>query len=1226
MKVNFFESSSTEVPLYETDNQKIFLKRVAFQRGVPPESIILPIDFNWFSFLKKPHQFLFLDLLSILPEKPKEALILFQKVNKNYLPTSQITNRKKSKQGPCGSSAPVESEIITTESFSSYGLFRFTELLLYQLSLKSKHPLNEHSKKSLNIFFQFDWITLFKEKLKTDLANWFSNTSVATIISRLDLQKDRNENEVSENEAENQVFQQITPLNIEKEEIIGYIQKFLLPTELTTGKLFDRFQTTAYFPLARYKSFYKIHNPSSLKEDSEINQQNYYSDLRVYNKEGDVNIHFKTVETGILCQCLLIQNSDYPNLHSLLKMFQLEDIKPLHMEKFGQRSQFYIQDQCLDPSIFSDMILNNIIFQQFLTVNDTDKIFRQNKSVYVYFKDNQIKSPLQSSDIWVGGWNRAFSRYGDLTAILQCEANEDKKFSILVRVVRSLDQNILNSFKQKIAKLIPLYVKNLPGYLKLYHTLLPNFVQDQPSIVVGKTKDDALERLKKAEPSIFLSNIYGRNCQKVKPVILEDPQVIKSLPSDRKILFPPLEYKGIKPRYYTCPTEPYADGEKYLYPGLKSIKQSENPFGYYPCCYIETKGEKNEKITKKLESKILGDKVATTTTLLQTKKNIDHVIKMPKIIDSLGQMGILPENLEIFFLMENPTAEYYRLGMPLENSFLHCLEYQDAMKNQRPMRLVMDIKMDILKTVNLNIGLEENYDIGIEGIENLLKGNESLQPERFFRIMENYYKIVLFVFLRDKSDQISLLTPKNIRSWYRLQNTTRPIVAIYQHYGGTMDNLVKMESGHCELIITKFFTNKKSYTFSQSKTLWSILEHSCIRQYDLGKRVLPALLDDGKLSKFISGQQIDSLGKCRILFFHSSFIPGFFIEPMAPLAIQQIQDYNFPTFDHLSTFFIQSNIQPHRTVSYDTIANHLFCYVSMGNKSLIFPSVVKDWKSVLATTVKKEKIPPPEIGMIILPLSEQEEVSNMRQKIRMSSIIQDYCLYGFSHFMVQQKDILKDRPLEDCIQLFMDRGTKNVSEFHIYPAIDDVPLTFSDSVPGLVEKKRILLAPPVKEKLKYFLKWFQIRREEELEKYQHMREIPSFFQYTCDFESNKNQIIINTLQKIKPIETYHYETKSPLDLEVDFDVPFYYHNSQVTGKNMFLAVRVRRQNKAIALLAFWKKEQRLVSNPDENNISNVVFDVPTSSKNYEWSQLPNSIGRMTPGKNNSWIVFFELKN
>lgn len=1185
-----YNSVDLDIAMFPTDDQTDVLARVAVARNTP--SVLVPVGFDWKRFATDSNGYVLLDLFGILPNnmstRALEAFQLFQTLRPLY----------------------------------NVDIIAFTEFFLVRMIQATTPKINEPFVDSISSILLFSWFPRFQgtddgHKLEEWWRTMRTPASIVSLMQRFNADLRTNAQHNQRAESLGQKFMQTAAMLIAEETTIGYIERFHIDIAETTGSLFDQLVTTPGFPLARYKTFYKMHNGIRLQPPEASTDM--FHDLQIHNHEGEVTIHIQNSAHGVIVQALIAE--EVRSIQDVMTFLQLDAVIK-NAQRFGLRVEFRLKDAYFDPTLLSDMIMNDALFRKFLAVNDTEKISRQNKSVYVYFRDPNLLTELTEKDIRVGGWNRAFSRYGDLTAILQCHSNGAAGFDTLVRILRSVDSVVVASFKDKIGRFLRLYRELEDEYRALYGTTLPSFQPYKPpSTQETVTDNNPLTLLMKAEPRIFLRNIYGRNCQKVKPLIIEDPDDIAALDSSRKLLFPPVEFEGMKPRYYTCPTTIVeTEGVAYPYPGLKKIKKGDHPFGYFPCCYKEATWEhKNKMINKKIVKKLAGDDV-------NLDKNIDHIITRKTIIDTLGQMGTLPEMLETFFLTLNPRIKYFRVGVPTFDSFMACLEYQHAMKTGSIMRSTRTIRELLLVNPNdLTVGLQENYDLGIPGMIQMIQDHKNpLDPRRIISVMEKFYNVQIVVFSRDKAGNIETMLRHISRSPYSYYRRDRPLVAIFQHWGGTMDELVKMEVPHCELIIGQSFNASRVYTFDPKQTAWKLLR-DFRRFFDGNQRVLPVTMSlvPANLLASIKKQWIDPLGKARFLFLSAKHLfPAYLSVPMAPLAVPiRSLCAKLPTSAAVHKFLLDQGIPIVKAVQWES---YIFFYVLFDTVDMILPSERGGFTLPTVVLLEHEDVA---IRTLLSSLRDTALISVFEQKIRVASILQDYFTYYMAHDLAaEDHDPIS---IDDWIMDFLNSRTMIVKDAYLYPPVMDIPPYFMANVPGIVKDGRVLVAAGVRQKIMYYLKWFFLNRRAVFDQLMHAREIPSYYQYVDDFARHPAQTIFNSLQHAETITTYPFVKDALESISAPMLIPFYYFNSVETGQVPHIMIRVQTRERAIEVLYIWITEHRVdtTKSIDADIVATLVVDTPTGYDDQsmlQWSAAPGAIGRIAPVKDGTWLSILDF--
>jgi hypothetical protein len=1117
MRITFYQGASIEIDVFETDTDADLRARIVVATDTPPEYIIYPADVDLY------HSPRLTNILQIMPEESTEAVNLYK-------------------------------------SLKVVPLLTFVEAWVMKPLWSKASPINTLDVDRIKRELTFAFKPRFKGDARHDIDKYINDATAPVLESKraalraaIDEARVINEESIAVGEG----FATIEGYALEGEEAVGHIAKFSVRTKASTGWLFDHIDVSPEMPVARYKGFFKMHTAPTVEKmdvttENEI-ATNAYSDLRVYSAGGEIVLHARNTAEGLDIQCLIEPDAFLGTTVRVMEFLKLSGEAVHDSHNVGIQSQFYIRSE-VDASVFSDMIMNDPLFKKFLSVNDTVKINRDKGKIYCYFRDSHIKRDLTESDIMVGGGSKAFSRFGDVTAILN-NTLVDGEMRLKIRVKRSTDDTITASFKHKIGRLVRYYKDNEADYTELYHTLLGT-VTAVATTVVGVEEKDSADVLVEAEPRIFPIRVYKTKCQRYRPVIITEEEAAP-LPEDRKVLFPPLPYQGIQPRWYTCP-----DGKK-PYPGLQKTNMADHPFGYFPCCYIKPWTDDNRVANENTQRLIMGEEAAAVD---ETTTSSSFFIETDKMIFNLEQTGVLHPDIESFFLSMEPTQKYVRAGIPMMDSLLLCMEYQHSMINKVEMRTREEIRRLLLTSIDLSIGLQQNPDIGTEGMRALLEDTTVPLTTRFTRILENFYDKKICIFQKDKTG-IRIFTPNYIHSYYQYDNAAenkRPIVAIYQHQGGRI-NKMDIKHPHHELIIAQRFSNARSYNFNPDKASWRRLFVNCFRYYDLNRLVsTPTQFYDDKLSLFIQAQYVDVYGKCRVYLFgedgEDDVLMGILVTPAAPLRLPVRSDFRLHSYDKVSSFLEGAEAQIEKVVRW---SGRVFFAVRMADIRLYFPCEPPP-PAVTVATIAVAAIEEDVIAFLS-NLDKQGIFGDLQQKIRIAKIIEYYCLWGFSWFLDNNKELLGDRLVEEWIDVFLDEETVIVDDAWTYPEVSDIPVMFTRSVKNLVEDGKVLVAEAVRNKLRYYLRWFFIRRHTQLLGLKDQREIPNYYQTPSDFQQRDDQIILNTYQAMRT-EPHVYATS--LDVHQPLNIPFYYFHMGV----LRLACRTDRKEKAAGIARAWREK------------------------------------------------------
>lgn len=319
----------------------------------------------------------------------------------------------------------------------------------------------------------------------------------------------------------------------------------------------------------------------------------------------------------------------------------------------------------------------------------------------------------------------------------------------------------------------------------------------------GYTKH--IDELKAQVPDLFV-NGYAQACQNyAQPLILPDDKVQEwsDTHKGQVMKFPKKgDQSGIDRMWFGCPNPAYPNI------GVKRNRYLSNKdiFTHVPCCFVNEQMEPdtNTQYNEYYHGRVLPSK----TVKLGTKHKTD------KILDP-GTIGIIPRVLNMFLsLSRNPDEltefegdwEFVHYGVPdTPNSLLHCIcEAIDDKRYDGTEEYVMKLRKVIARETHPGLLKQEMYDYTDDNIKSLLADtNRYLDPSLFYRALEEYFHINLFVFntYRDeyRKDLSGIVVPRN-RNFHIRPNrmSTRPTILILTHYGPASH---KRDYPHSELLV-----------------------------------------------------------------------------------------------------------------------------------------------------------------------------------------------------------------------------------------------------------------------------------------------------------------------------------------------------------------------------------------------------------------------------------------
>ena len=1112
------------VPLYPTDSIEDFKQRVRYLvDNEIPQSVYFhknfPISISQLLSDKSYNSVVPLWKILRSYEKPSHLPLLFQDINKDF----------------------------------TIPLYNFLEDWLF-IHLPSVNDDKEKSRwQVILLSIKVEWTMEYIQSFKTDLLipntnrkihredfkklfdkDWYIQKRKSILDARESIVQD-----VEASDAIGQEFDAITPLPISDIEEKGQLLTLEIhDQELSTGILFERTRLLPEIPSCRYKTFFKIlYQDNNIALSTDETSPDFYS-LQFINKDGQNVIFIKNTAHGIWCQSIIGLQSPFKTIDDLLQFLNIDKKHISKQTSNGLFIQFHIINNPLegvnplewnplDPLIFSNLCMNHPIISRFLNINDTDKITRGNNSMFLYFFDPSSSTTDASStddeNIFIGGLNRSISRFGDLTAIAHSE-EIDGNARVVVRITRSKNQPMIQTFLSFFGRFVQIYNDMFHQQKKLFRHFIPTFhTAFVPSVGVSKIEDD----FKLLEPEIFPSNVYSTVCQrKAKPKILSETALpAMKLKDSQWMSFPTKDMLSIekvsnfKPRIYACTNK--KDG--YIYPGFVELNRvTDHPFGFAPCCFKEDHSAKNDSRIQKFinTNKTTGDSIDTIEPIYFMK--FKYKISSEKRIEQTGQLGMIPDSLQsVLVSLLNPYGTFYRVGMPSRwsnFSVIACLEYYDAIKRRDSdkFRKPSVIRHEISTKFNLNIVRQECYDLSIDEIRSKILDLDSFfDPQRFWRLLEIYYKINLLIFAKDAKNQIRMVRPHSYGNYSYFIYPERPIVCLYQHLGGTRmltESSLKDKDPYYELIAYEDLRDVSSLLqldFAMDASKQEFI-HALHAGYNSHYRLVPFSLSNTNLVlPQLKSQFIDSVGKVRILFYTDLHIPIFCEEQgLPPLNLPSPTTFTLKKIPFRDLLIKDLNIV--RVEVFESVCSIIFRDISLFR--IMFYGNVKELEQNFASVHTTNNYPNVFLRFIHyfdIPSTLPEMITFDQVQI-LVDVLQDYLLILLSSF-IYSKEIrprISRESVDDLLDVFFS--------VYIHWSNDHFPYEkFLQDISPLVKKNRFLfdnedkliLPRNTRKRFYFFLKWFLLRNGIP-EKVQHLTELPSYYQNATHFHPTyKNTIV-----------------------------------------------------------------------------------------------------------------------
>tara|TARA_R110001599_G_scaffold240507_1_gene440095 strand:- start:78 stop:3698 length:3621 start_codon:yes stop_codon:yes gene_type:complete len=513
-----------------------------------------------------------------------------------------------------------------------------------------------------------------------------------------------------------------------------------------------------------------------------------------------------------------------------LVLNKISESLPLVPNKIDEKSisgEVYIFDIEINDQILSHLILNDDIFKNYFFMKEMGAAFALKKQLKIFFRSLSgltLEEEDQPSSV-------AFSikqnyAKGEETVLVR-KNNREKEIKLkigtpYVRIhISSADslevaQDFLNIFS-RILEAYKTQEENISNFYLSYIPDFKNIEQEQGIKKLGReAKDTKLERLKKVAPDLFIAD-YARKCLcPFQPIPITDDEVEdweaqtfeqKGETLNRQVLqFPPDD-----PKFnFVCPDD------KYPFPGVKKNKlDNKTLYASLPCCFMNDQIGSNKS---KYNQIYFGDGKE------EVKVKDGHMIRSDKIVKA-GRYGSVPNSINDFLKNDASIQEIRRKGVPVSpNSLLHAISiaisdprYLEKTEVARE-KYVGDLRKVIAGKTDSNLCKQEMYDFSLQDIRTSLRDTKVfLDPNLYYRVLEEAYKINIFVFapsadeekrLKTKSDSTGIVQLPRFKLFpARSPKKDRPTILIYRTLGSESDILSYPQ---CELLLSYSENNEVS--------------------------------------------------------------------------------------------------------------------------------------------------------------------------------------------------------------------------------------------------------------------------------------------------------------------------------------------------------------------------------------------------------------------------------
>jgi len=481
-------------------------------------------------------------------------------------------------------------------------------------------------------------------------------------------------------------------------------------------------------------------------------------------------------------------------------------------------SEFTIPNQSFQKHILLDMITNDPLFTQYLSIPELLKTKKKTKTyLTVWFYPKRNKEDLS---VVIKPFSFTITQLTD----------ENKIPFIRIKPKKKQDLTAVNLLRDVISRLFSLYYQLEDDISKIYNDLGVKDTRIKAKTVVKKSGGKVKGQTRRCQdPPTSFETIEDAKQKLCKDGFICNDEMIMKFPKDNDVI------DGYdKQLYYAC-----IDKVKNHWAGLtRPDANIPNDIGV-PCCFVSNQiSNKNSSFTNYIK----GQK---TPMRSRTK----HILGPDKILIN-KQQGVLHRDLNVMFApFIEPLELLLRNGVnPTPKSFLFCVSTA--------------ANSDILESSLVeksHLAKQEMYDYSINEIQNIIRSStEHLDAKHFISLFEEVYQ--LNIYLLNKN---GLVKPRYKHGYIKRQNKYRSII-IYEHdmtssnIGYNRYELLSLVKG-TKIISLTFDYESKMSVFLRTK----FFELTAININDMST---PQFLTPEIPPEFkIQGQVFDESGKTRVL-------------------------------------------------------------------------------------------------------------------------------------------------------------------------------------------------------------------------------------------------------------------------------------------------------------------------------------------------------------------------
>ncbi len=835
--------------------------------------------------------------------------------------------------------------------------------------------------------------------------------------------------------------------------------------------------------------------------------------------------------------------------------------------------------------IFSDMVLNDPLFSQYITIKESDKATKAKKSGLYFSFDH--------SDI--GHISAVLTDQSVTEQTPQSLRKDNTRFPlnssfIRVRISRSHNRESAEKFRVILSQLMAVYISKAPALTKIYKQFIPSFTVDK----IAKVSKEKRSTLQDIDGDVFVE-YYSRWCREGKqPTIVSDAKAKAAEKRGLEVMVYPRPGPDVVRRNYIC------EKEGFPWPGVqKNNTGNADRYPYIPCCFANS-----QKNSKKYREYFAGGAEAEDDS---GERDHSQILKEKKILKNNAYGELLPNISKVFNIVDPEDGfSYLRHGMHRsKSSFLDCVltanginGIQHMTKVDERLEEVAKIREQLATPKHAALCRQEMYDSTIEDIVKDIKDPDVyLDPRLYVTMLETVYNCQIFLFTSAR-DGGTMEIPRFKEGYYKTKRTV-PCVAIYEHWGSEAN---QAKYPQCEMIMKWNATGTRDWEVmfepdDQISIGLEAIEAKLRSAYTLGKHIpdtsFPALdrlrkITPPKSVVTILGQGIDSYGKCRaILVKYKKVTATLLTSPMPPFPVVDLGKDAVERVDIASALKLAAEIglPVSAQIVHGGMVEEIRGKIGL-NISVIIP---------VSNSSPIGGIPEFD-GSPEYPITTTSALTMYNKGKQMARYLTEYTIWLYSKF-------IGDEPMTMDSFAAFGRNRIVIRSNHQYKG--HITGELSMSSPVMDGDKLVVGSKEVEKRLLFGLRLACMSEPSRVRNYKNGTNVPNFYMDLADFDQYSNQVILigtdsiekwiadlqtqKTIQSSIVVYTVHEDsttyTSYPVAYKTDASISTikkegtaivtgraYFFKNKLVGPDVYLAQNASSIRESVGIFQKWQQE------------------------------------------------------